>query len=56
MIVLDTNIISEVMRPTPNAEVIAWLNTQNALNLFISSVTIAEIEYGLQVLSEGQKR
>lgn len=56
MIVLDTNIISEVMRPAPSTEVIAWLNAQNPLDLFISSVTIAELEYGLKALPEGQKR
>lgn len=56
MILVDTNIISELMRPAPSAEVIAWLNAQNALDLFVSTVTIAEIEYGLKVLPEGQKR
>ena len=56
MIVLDTNIISEVMRPQPNAVVVAWLNHQNSPHLYITSVSIAEIGYGLRVLADGQRR
>jgi toxin FitB len=56
MIVLDTNIISEVMRPQPNTAVLAWLNQQHSPHLFITSVSIAEIGYGLRVLSDGQRR
>lgn len=56
MIVLDTNIISEVMRPQPNSAVLAWLNQQYSPHLFITSVSIAEIGYGLRVLSDGQRR
>lgn len=56
MLLLDTNIISELMRPEPQAAVIQWLNAQEPLDVFISAITIAEIEYGLQVLPDGQKR
>lgn len=56
MILLDTNIISELMRPNPQASVVAWLNEQEPLDVYISVITIAEIEYGLKVLPEGQKR
>ena len=56
MILLDTNIISELMRPSPQASVVAWLNEQEPLDVHISVITIAEIEYGLKVLPEGQKR
>jgi predicted nucleic acid-binding protein len=56
VIVLDTNIISEVMRPQPSRAVLAWLNQQHSPHLFISSVSIAEIGYGLRVLADGQRR
>lgn len=56
MIVLDTNIISEVMRPHPSEAVIAWLNQQPGTSLFITSISLAEIGYGLRVLADGQRR
>lgn len=56
MIVLDTNVISEVMRPHPGEAVVAWLNQQPATNLFITSISLAEIGYGLRVLADGQRR
>ncbi len=55
-ILLDTNVISEVMRPNPSGNVISWLNSHNNTGLFISSITIAEICYGLRILPEGQRR
>jgi toxin FitB len=56
VIVLDTNIISEVMRPQPSTAVLAWLNLQPSPHLFITSVSIAEIGYGLCALANGQRR
>ncbi|MHB8949516.1 MAG: PIN domain-containing protein [Rhodoferax sp.] len=56
MIVVDTNVISEVMRPLPLPAVLKWLNAQDGNELFISTVTLAEIAYGLRVLPEGQRR
>lgn len=56
MIVLDTNVISEVMRPHPSETVVAWLNQQPGTNLFITSISLAEIGYGLRVLADGQRR
>jgi predicted nucleic acid-binding protein len=55
-ILVDTNVISEVMRPNPSGNVISWLNSHNITVLFISSITIAEICYGLRILAEGQRR
>ncbi len=43
MMVLDTNIISELMRSEPNVKVLAWLNQQNNLHLYITSISIAGI-------------
>ncbi|HLF66560.1 MAG TPA: type II toxin-antitoxin system VapC family toxin [Gammaproteobacteria bacterium] len=56
MILLDTNIISEMMKSNPAPEVITWLNAQQKGKLFISTITIAEITYGLQILPEGKRR
>ncbi len=56
MILLDTNIVSEFMRPEPNSNVISWLNEQQTSQLFLSSVTIAEIGYGLFVLPKGKRK
>ncbi len=56
MIVLDTNIISEVMRPQPDKNVVNWLNQHSDGQLFITSVTLAEIYYGLDSLPDGQRK
>ena len=56
MIVLDTNIVSEVMKVSPSKWVIEWLNAQESSSLFLSTVTIGEIEFGLRVLPDGQRR
>lgn len=44
------------MRPHPNEAVVAWLNRQPGTNLFITSISLAEIGYGLRVLADGQRR
>ena len=56
MIVLDTNVISEAMKPAANPAVRAWLNAQAAETLYITSVTLAELLFGLAVLPAGRRR
>ncbi|OIP18012.1 MAG: VapC toxin family PIN domain ribonuclease [Betaproteobacteria bacterium CG2_30_59_46] len=56
MMIVDTNVISEAMRPQPLASVLKWLNTQDGNWLFVTTVTLAEIGYGLRILPEGQRR
>ena len=56
MIVLDTNVLSELMRSQPNKSVVRWIATQKATNLFITALTQAEILYGLELLPEGKRR
>jgi predicted nucleic acid-binding protein len=56
MIILDTNIISEMMRPFPNTRVISWLDQQGVTQLFITAITIAEISYGINMLPKGKRR
>ena len=46
MILLDTNVVSEIMRPKPSKNVINWLNHEDGSMLFLSSITVAEICYG----------
>lgn len=56
MIILDTNVISELMKTEPDALVIQWINQKEPMELYISTITIAEISYGLHALSEGTRR
>ena len=56
MILLDTNIISELMKEFPDEDVMRWLNQQHSLTLYVSSISIAEILYGLSIMPEGKKR
>lgn len=56
MILLDTNILSELMRRTPNPAVVAWVDAQPRYRLFISAVTRAEIELGVALLPEGRRK
>ncbi len=56
MIVLDTNVVSEAMKPQANPAVRAWLNEQVAETLYLTSVTLAEISFGIAVLPAGRRR
>lgn len=56
MILLDTNVLSEAMRPQPSPTVLAWLDRQPLESLFVSTVTEAEIRYGLARLPQGGRR
>ena len=56
MLVLDTNVISEVMKSSASAAVIAWISAQPADDLFTTTITIAETLYGIELLSKGRRR
>ena len=56
MILLDTNVLSELMRPQPNADVVRWVDNQLTSTLFTNAITRAEIELGLALLSEGKRK
>jgi len=56
MIVLDTNVVSEVMKPEPHPAVLAWLNDQSAETLYLSSVTLAELFFGIGALPNGKRK
>jgi toxin FitB len=56
VIVLDTNVLSELMRSEPAAAVFAWVSAQPRATLYTTSVSKAEILYGIAVLPEGRRR
>lgn len=56
MILLDTNVISEAMKPEPNPAVRDWLDEQIAETLYISSVTVAELMFGVGALPDGRRK
>jgi len=56
MIILDTNVLSELMRAQPSTQVATWVATQIASELFTTSITEAEIFYGIELLATGKKK
>lgn len=56
MIVLDTNVISELMRARPNETVFAWVSGQPRTTLYTTSVNKAEILFGIAALPAGRRR
>jgi predicted nucleic acid-binding protein len=53
---LDTNVVSEWVRPRPNAGVVAWLAQVDEDRVFISVITLAELRYGIERLAAGNRR
>lgn len=56
MIVLDTNVLSEILRPTPSTHVMKWFTTQPATDLFTTAITRGEMAYGVRMLPAGRRR
>jgi predicted nucleic acid-binding protein len=56
MILLDTNVVSEAMKPAPDDTVRVWLDEQAAETLYLSSVTIAELMFGIGALPDGKRK
>lgn len=56
MYVLDTNILSELMRPKPDMNVLNWLDRQYADELYITAITLAEIRLGIALLPDGKRK
>ncbi|MCK6441161.1 type II toxin-antitoxin system VapC family toxin [Elstera cyanobacteriorum] len=56
MILLDTNILSEVMCDEPDPRVLAWLDAQAPDHVFTSTITEAEIRFGIALLAEGRRK
>ncbi len=55
MIILDTNVISELQKPAPSENVIAWLDAQDPSNLYLTSVTVGELMFGVFSMRRGAK-
>jgi hypothetical protein len=56
VILLDTNVVSEAMKPEPDAAVRDWLDAQEAETLYLSSVTMAELMFGIGALPKGRRK
>jgi toxin FitB len=56
VIVLDTNVVSEAFKPEPHPKIRNWMNNQSAETLFISSVTVAELLFGVGALPNGKRK
>ena len=58
MIVLDTNVVSELMRPSPSpsTRVLTWVREHAERDLYTSAITLAEIRYGIERLADGRRK
>ena len=56
MIMLDTNVISEPLRPAPESRVIEWIDAQAIETLFLSAITVAELRFGVALLPVGKRQ
>ena len=56
MVVLDTNVVSELMQSEPSSKVLAWLDDRPTRELFVTAVTEAEVRTGIAFLPEGARR
>ena len=56
MIILDTNVVSELMRPEPDARVLQWVGEWRADELGTTAITVAEIRHGIERLPEGRRK
>ncbi|AVR88306.1 type II toxin-antitoxin system VapC family toxin [Thauera aromatica] len=56
MIVLDTNVLSELWRLAPDRNVLAWMDAQIVETLFLSAITVAELRFGLAAMPQGKRR
>jgi len=56
MMILDTNVLSALMRQVPDQNVVTWLDRQPRTSVWTTSVTVFEIRFGLQILATGKRR
>ena len=56
MVLLDTNVVSDLMLVSPNPEVLAWVDNQPSRELFVTAITEAEVRTGIAFLPEGARR
>lgn len=56
MIILDTNVISELMHVAPDQSVVSWINNQPRSSIWLTTITIFEVQYGLELMTAGRKQ
>jgi len=57
MIILDTNVLSELMKPAPSPEVVAWISSRlSTRELCLTTITVAEILFGIELMPRGKRR
>jgi predicted nucleic acid-binding protein len=56
MILIDTNVISELWKVEPHPDVLAWIDAQSVETLYLSAVTVAELHFGVATMPEGKRR
>lgn len=56
MILIDTNVISELWKAEPNPDLLAWIDAQTVETLYLSAITVAELRFGLATMAEGKRR
>ena len=56
MIIIDTNVISELLRPTPEPAVEVWLGEQDGLSIYLTAISEAELRYGVAIMTSGKRR
>ena len=56
MVIVDTNILAELMKESPAQAVLSWVNGQESSALFVTTITVGEIGYGLRIMPQGRRR
>lgn len=56
MLVIDTNVASDLMRPTPTPSVAAWIAERDAATMFLTAISEAELRFGVAILPAGRRR
>lgn len=56
MILLDTNVISEPLKASADPKIVDWINAQNIETLYLSTIGLAELRFGIAVLPEGKRK
>jgi len=56
MIIVDTNVISEPLRPAGDAAVLTWLDQQDIETLYLTTITVAELRFGIAALPSGKRK
>jgi predicted nucleic acid-binding protein len=56
VIILDTNVFSELLRPAPEPRIEAWLAAQDGADVYLTAITEAELRYGVAIMANGRRR